>query len=144
MKNQFKVFSPQRSKKLYPTDLELILQKVKNKTKILILTSIVLRTNRQSNSNSKSIFILIYPIRDDFKKKKSDLPRISLCAMEERRQILVFPSNPESLECPLSLLMYAHMQIICFQHTSLVSVVTISTALIYYLLLYFVIKTYVA
>ena len=46
MKNQFKVFSPQRSKKLYPTDLELILQKVKNKTKILILTSIVLRTNR--------------------------------------------------------------------------------------------------
>ena len=109
MKNQFKVFSPQKRRKFYPTDLELILHKVKNRTKVLILKSIVLRTNRQSNRNSKSIFIYIYSrnqsefraISKMVSKKKSGLPQISLCAMEERWQILVFPSNPESLECPL-------------------------------------------
>lgn len=143
MKNQFKVFSPQKRRKFYPTDLELILHKVKNRTKVLILKSIVLRTNTQVVEQEFKVNFHLYLLpksirvqsnfQDGF-KKKSGLPQISLCAMEERWQILVFPSLPiqNRLNVRYSLL-YAHMQIICFQHISLVSFATISTALIYYL-----------
>ena len=107
MKNQFKVFSPQNRRKFYPTDLELILHKVKNRTKVLILKSIVLRTNRWSNRNSKSIFIYIYS------RNQSEFRAISKMVSKFATNLLVchgrkmaniglpFPSNPESLECPL-------------------------------------------
>lgn len=140
MKNQFKVFSPQKRRKFYPTDLELILHKVKNRTKVLILKSIVLRTNRQSNRNSKSIFIYIYS------RNQSEFRAISKMVSKKNQVCHKSPCVPwkkdgkywSSLPIQNRLnvrysLLYAHMQIICFQHISLVSFATISTALIYYL-----------
>ena len=112
MKNQFKVFSPQKRRKFYPTDLELILHKVKNRTKVLILKSIVLRTNTQVVEQEFKVNFHLYLLpksirvqsnfQDGFKKKIRFATNLLLCHGRKMANIgLPFPSNPESLECPL-------------------------------------------